>query len=189
MDPIPAQAKSPTITELAYAFVETMIAKCDGCVKWHGRRNVSTSLSSADHMAADHFPWWHGWALREAYEAGAKAGAEAMKEAAINEIWADKDLGEYPLPWHIEGNELKGDVPRIVARGGEPVPLLVIIDRINDARGAYTNGFRAGIERAAKACLEGWKDENGVDDAPPTVAYLIEVEIRALLDEPQEPPK
>lgn len=62
------------VTHAAYAHVETVIAQADG-----------TNGAS---------PWWHGWAVREAFEAGAKwqRSGELLLEDDLLRIRLESEL-------------------------------------------------------------------------------------------------
>lgn len=75
------------VTRAAYAHVETAVAQADG------------------HKGAS--PWWHGWALREAFEAGA---GWQRSQAVVDPKWAKMDPS-----WVVEflEQETKFDVALI----------------------------------------------------------------------------
>jgi hypothetical protein len=75
------------VTHAAYAHVETLAAQADG--------HEGTS------------PWWHGWAVREAFEAGAEW---QRSQAVVDPKWAGMDPS-----WVIDflGQKTKFDVALI----------------------------------------------------------------------------
>lgn len=75
------------VTHAAYAHVEAVVAQADG--------HEGTS------------PWWHGWAVREAFEAGAEW---QRSQAAVDPKWARMDPS-----WVVEylEQETKFDVALI----------------------------------------------------------------------------
>ena len=58
-DQLPDEANMKDLAD-AHDFINTLLPSADGCVQGG-------------------YPWWHGWALRDAYLAGLKAAREERK--------------------------------------------------------------------------------------------------------------